>query len=105
MGQESSRRQKGDDVRRLCGLGAVMLVLGGVGAFAPAASAKIVVGQSIAGVKLGDTQARVRQVLGKPASAQGVWDYPKTLMGVVGFDSHRHVNGMWTGSPKQKTTK
>ncbi len=90
-------------MRRLCGLGAVLVVLGM--AVAPVASAKIVVGQGIAGVKVGDSQARVRQVLGKPASTEQGWDYPKTLMGVVGFDAKRHVNGIWTGSPKQKTSK
>lgn len=82
-----------------------MLVLGGVGALAPAASASIVVGRSIDGVKLGDSQARVRQVLGKPASTAQGWDYLKGLEGRVSFDAHGHVRGIWTGSPKQKTSR
>jgi len=97
-------------MRRLCGLGAVLVVLGA--ALAPAASAKIVVGQGIAGVKLGDTQARVRHLLGKPDDVQApdrqghsTWGYQRGLMGRVSFDKKRHVDGIWTGSKKQKTSK
>jgi len=92
-------------VKRLFGLGAVMLVLVGAAAFTPAASASIVVGKSIDGVKLGDTQARVLQVLGQPDSREHGWDYLRGLEGRVSFDSHKRVGGIWTGSRQQKTSK
>jgi hypothetical protein len=71
----------------------------------------ITVGQRIDGVKLGDTEAHVRAVLGKPSYCEPcgkrdlVWGFQKTLVGRVGFDPHGHANGMWTASPTQATSK
>src|ERR1700723_1349065 len=55
------------DARRLLGLVAVFGLLASAAIMASTAQAKIVVGQSIAGVKLGDTEAQVRQLIGKPS--------------------------------------
>jgi hypothetical protein len=50
-------------MRRLLGPVAVIGVLAGIMAAAPAADAKIIAGQSIAGVKLGATKAQVKAAL------------------------------------------
>ena len=79
---------------------------------APVAHASIVVGQGIAGVKLGDSEAQVTQILGPPSlqqppDSQGVtsWNYTKApLLGVVSF-TNGDATGMWTASKKQKTSK
>jgi hypothetical protein len=73
------------------------------------AQASIVVGKSIDGIKLGETEAQVTQALGVPAyktpeGSETSWGYPKTLEGRVGFKSG-HVVGMWTASKSQKTNK
>jgi hypothetical protein len=51
---------------------AVLLVLSSAGIMvaAPAALASIVIGQSVAGVKLGDTEAQVTAILGPPTSKE-----------------------------------
>jgi hypothetical protein len=81
---------------------------------APLASAAIVVGQGMAGVKLDQTEAEVQAVLGTPIykapyeTPEGKvtsWGYPNTLMGRVGFDASGHVTGLWTSSRKEKTSK
>jgi hypothetical protein len=87
-----------------------LLLSAGLMATASTAEAKIVVGQSIDGIKLGDTQAHVEQVLGPPAykyEANGgsSWGYPTTLLGRVGLDSTHHVNAIWTASKRQKTSQ
>lgn len=95
-------------MRRLFGPVAVIGVLAGSG-LVPAASANIVIGQSIDGIKLGETQAQVQQQLGPPGykepGNENVWGYPTTFEGRIGFDTTLHVGGMWTLSQKQKTNK
>ena len=82
-----------------------------VGLLASIAQAKIVIGQSVAGVKLGDSQAQVQQQLGTPAYTMpepknGIqWGFPAVFMGRVSFDATLHVRGMWTASKRQKTNK
>lgn len=95
--------------RLTCGLatvGALMLVL------AATAAATIVVGEGIAGVRLGDSQRQVEKLLG-PAPYKSPqeykhetsWGYSAPFEGRVGFDPQLHVNGMWTASKHQKTSK
>ncbi len=99
--------------KRLLGAAAVIGLLSSAGimAAAPAALAKIVIGQSIAGVKLGDTEAQVRRLVGKPFACEPcsmkekVWRYERGFEGVIAFDSHGRLQSMWTGSKKQKTSK
>ncbi len=89
-----------------------LLLSAGLMTAAPAASASIVIGQSIAGVKLNDSEAQVEQALGSPTLKQppdsqgGVsWNYAKLpLMGVVSFTGGT-ITGMWTISKRQKTSK
>jgi hypothetical protein len=90
----------------------VIAVLAGAGVLTSAASASIVVGQSIDGVKLGETQAQVRAQLGKPSytdppdsKGNSDWGYTKGLLGRVGFDSTLRVDAVWTASSKQQTSK
>jgi|HubBroStandDraft_6_1064221.scaffolds.fasta_scaffold73749_2 hypothetical protein len=88
-----------------------LLLSGAIMAAAPVAEAKIVVGQGIAGVKLGDTQAQVKRLIGKPSSCspcgkpEVLWHYEKGFEGVVAFDSSGRVKSMWTASNQQKTSK
>lgn len=94
----------------------VVVVLGvltsaGITVAVPTASAKIVIGQSIAGVKLGDTEAQVRQLIGKPSECslcnktETVWNYEKGFEGKVSFDAQGRVKAMYTASRRQKTSK
>jgi hypothetical protein len=72
----------------------------------PDASAKIVVGQGIAGVKLGESEAQVRKQLGKPRYVQPPgWGYGNPLGGWVGFDFQQRVNDIWTTSRRQRTNR
>jgi hypothetical protein len=85
-------------------------VAGGVLVAAPAAQAKILLGQSIDGIKLGEREAQVTARLGAPSfkmpNSEGAsWGYPKGLEGRIGFDHSGRVNGMWTASRHQKTNK
>jgi hypothetical protein len=80
-------------------------------AVASPASAQIVVGVGIDGVKLGQTEAQVRQALGAPgytmpatSGGESSWGYPKTLEGRVGFKAGKVV-AMWTIAKHQKTSK
>jgi hypothetical protein len=71
---------------------------------APGAFATIVVGQGIAGVKLGESQTQVRKLLGKPRYIQPPgWGYGNPLGGWVGFDFNHRVNDIWTTSRRQTT--
>ncbi|MEA2371083.1 MAG: hypothetical protein QOH12_1477 [Solirubrobacteraceae bacterium] len=74
------------------------------------ATAKIVVGQSLAGVRLDDSKARVKSLLGRPncqscGSGKVVWSFGAPLIGSVGFDSRGRVDGVSTSSAHQSTTK
>lgn len=89
----------------------VVLVVLSIMAAAPPALANIVVGQSVAGVKLGDTEAQVKRLVGKPSACEPcgkpetLWRYARGFEGVITFDSTGRVKGMWTGSKAQKTNK
>jgi hypothetical protein len=81
-------------------------------AVASSAEAKIVIGHSVDGIKLGDTQARVEKVLGHPSRCDpscGVkattWAYYEGFSGHITFNGTGRVQGMWTGSQSQKTAK
>lgn len=108
----------GMGTRRVRGFLTVLGVLAGLMVAAPAALATIVVGQGIAGVKLGDSEAQVKQVLGKPSSicstcnssTPNEWWYNtgrigRNFFGPIDFDSTGHVMGMFTGSGSQMTSK
>jgi hypothetical protein len=87
---------------------AVILAL----ALASAAQAKIVVGQSIARVQLGDSEAQVEAVLGaatfqRPPDFEGnvEWEYDKApLDGAMSFKGGA-LMGLWTDSKLQKTSE
>jgi hypothetical protein len=77
---------------------------------ATTASATIVVGQSIDGIKFGQSEAEVQQALGTPTckmpeGSSSSWCYPTGLMGRVGFDAGGQVSSIWTSSRAQKTNK
>ncbi len=82
-------------------------------ALAPVAQANIVIGQSIAGVKLGDSEAQVTAVLGPPASKEsagpaypGVVNiYYPTSVGLHFTMTNGRVSGALIFSKKQKTNK
>jgi hypothetical protein len=101
------------NMRRPLGLVAVIGVLAGIIAAAPVASANIVVGQSIASVKLGDSQSQVKAVLGSPTLEQPPdyqgnveWNYAKPpLLGAMSFATNGEMIGFWTSSKQQKTNK
>jgi hypothetical protein len=81
-------------------------------ASAPTALANIVIGQSIAGLKLGSSEAQIIKILGQPTLKQQPdyqgnveWNYAKPpLLGALGL-THGRLNGMWTSSKRQKTSK
>jgi len=89
-----------------------LLLTAGVLAVAPAALAKIVIGQGIAGVKLGDSETQVEGVLGSPTLKQPSsyngsveWNYGKPpLLGAMSFVKG-DLTGLWTSSKQQKTGK
>ena len=67
-----------------------------------AAQATIVIGQSIAGVKLGDSTAQVKQILGKPTKNElGSFFYSGLRINI----EHGKVAGILSFSKKQKTSK
>ncbi|HXA54878.1 MAG TPA: hypothetical protein VNV37_08395, partial [Solirubrobacteraceae bacterium] len=88
-----------------------VLLSAGITVAAPTASAKVVIGQSIAGVKLGATEAQVRRLVGKPSAcepcskSERLWRYARGFEGIIIFDSAGRVKGMWTGSEAQATSK
>jgi hypothetical protein len=82
-----------------------LLLAAGVLAVAPSALASVVIGQSIAGVKLGDSEAQVRQVLGAPSSnLDGSFLYPTSVGLRIAF-RHGRVSGVLSFSKKQRTSK
>ena len=84
-------------------------------AMAPAlASAAIVAGRGIAGVKLGDTSARVVAVLGKPTSVQKhpggeenwLWSTgPIDWVTIRAKGAQKRVEGIETSDPRQRTSR
>ena len=75
-----------------------------------AAEAKVVLGQGIAGVSLGDTKSHVVHLFGagKFCSSSGSetsCNYRGALEGRVSFNTHGRVVDLFTGSCKQRTTK
>jgi hypothetical protein len=97
--------------RRLLGLVAVLGLLSSAAIMAAApAGATIVVGQGIAGVAVGDTEAQVETAIGPPGfnehiEGMTIWKYPKGFEGVITFDSQLRVKDMWTASKQQRTNK
>jgi hypothetical protein len=91
------------------------VVLTPVAADAKARVVGIVPGQSIGGVKLGDTPAQVKHALGKPSSCTPLschatsltWDYEHESRGFEGKVSFNHgrVDAMWTTSNRLMTSK
>ena len=82
-----------------------LLLAGSALAAVPTASAKIVEGQSVAGVKLGDSKAQVKQVLGKPSKTDPTDFFYPTSVGLRVHFKGGKVDGMLSFSKKQKTTK
>jgi hypothetical protein len=87
-------------------------LLGAATGLPSAASANIVAGQGIAGVTLGMTQAEVEGVTGAPTLKEPpdfegnvAWKYATGFEGAVGFNKALVVDGMWTDSKSQKTSK
>jgi hypothetical protein len=82
-------------------------------AVAPIAEANIVIGQSIAGVKLGDSEAQVTAALGPPANKEnagpaypGVVNiYYPTSVGLHFSMTNGRVGDVLSFSKKQKTSK
>jgi hypothetical protein len=64
---------------------------------------RIVVGEGMAGVRLGESKQSVAAVLGKPnAIVPPYWDYNRGLEGRVAVE-HNRVTDIWTRSPTQRT--
>ncbi len=99
--------------RLVVAVGVALTAMGAIGVLlSSTASANIIVGQSIGGVKLGMTQAEVEAVTGPPGFKEPpdfegriAWKYPAGFDGVVGFDRELRVDAMWTDSKLQKTSK
>jgi hypothetical protein len=102
-------------MRRSINVMAVLLVLSSAGIMvaAPAALASIVIGQGVAGVKLGDTEAQVTAILGPPTSKESAGpaypgvvniSYP-TSVGLHFTLTNGRVSGALFFSKKQKTSK
>lgn len=77
----------------------------GVLVVAPIALANVVIGQSIAGVKLGDSKAQVKKVLGSPSSSSATSFVYPTKIGLRVSFQHGQVSGVLSFSKKQKTAK
>jgi hypothetical protein len=101
-----NRHQRSINVRRSSIVAVLGLLLtAGVLAAAPAALANIVIGQSIAGVKLSATKAQVKKVLGPPTSSDPTNFFYPTSVGLrINFKSGR-VGAILSFSKKQKTAK
>jgi hypothetical protein len=102
-------------MRRRINVMAVLLVLSSAGSMvaAPAALANIVIGQSIAGVQLGASEAQMTAILGPPMSKEsagplypGVVNiYYPTSVGLHFSMTNGRVSGALIFSKKQKTNK
>lgn len=78
----------------------------GSGVLPVAAAAAIVPGRGIAGVRIGESEARVRATLGRPRKVvPPTWAYGKPLDGLVGFGHGGRVNYVSTISRAQKTNR
>jgi hypothetical protein len=85
----------------------------GLLAFAPSALANIVIGQSVAGVKLGASEAQVTAVLGAPERKESAGSaypgvvniYYPTSVGLHFTMTNGRVSGALIFSKKQKTNK
>jgi hypothetical protein len=108
-GHRSAGSRLGAGRSLLSGAAVAMLVL----ALAPVAQANIVIGQSIAGVKLGDSEAQVTAVLGPPTSKESAGPaypgivniYYPTSVGLHFTMQSGRVFGVLSFSKKQKTSK
>jgi hypothetical protein len=99
-------------MRRSISVVAVLgLLSAAIMAAASAAEAKIVVGQGIAGVKIGQTPTQVEGMLGSPtfkqppSQALTAWDYHRSPLDLQVDFTHGHVSGMWTAAKQQRTSK
>jgi hypothetical protein len=102
-------------MRRSINVLPVLLVLSSAGIMvgAPSALASIVIGQSIAGVKLGDSEAQVTAVLGAPERKESAGSaypgvvnlYYPTSVGLHFSVTNGRVFGVLDFSKKQKTNK
>jgi hypothetical protein len=73
-------------------------------AFPHEAEARILPGRGIAGVRIGNSEARVRGLLGSPQTVvPPTWVYGSPLKGRVGFDHSRRVDDLSTTSHHQRT--
>lgn len=78
---------------------------------AGSAAAKVVEGQGIAGVRLGDSMAKVQQTIGRAEEARSCgrgctnWGYAEGFQGVVNFGRDRQVASMFSHSKQQRTAK
>ncbi len=77
----------------------------------PAAAAKVVEDQGIAGVQLGDSMAKVQQTIGRAEDARScgrgctTWGYTSGFQGVVNFGRDRRVASMFSHDERQRTAK
>jgi hypothetical protein len=100
-------------MRRRISVVGVLGLLAGLMAAVPVANAKVILGQSIAGVKLGESQSQVTAQLGTPTLMQPPatngsveWNYAKApLFGAVTFAASGELIGLWTISKRQKTAQ
>jgi hypothetical protein len=100
-------------MRRSISIVAILGLFVSVGTLAlvPAAFAKIVIGQGVAGVSIGQSPAQVEGVLGSPTfkqpPSQGLtaWDYHKSPLDLQVDFTGGSVIGMWTTAPQQRTSK
>jgi hypothetical protein len=91
------------------GSAGVIAALAITATLAAVADAKVVVGQGIAGVRLGDSRATVQHVFGKgrfcsSGNGETSCDYGRALQGRVSFDQQGRVVDLFTGSCKQRTS-
>jgi hypothetical protein len=100
-------------LRSGAGTGAATLLL--LASVSTSAEAAIIPGHGVAGVKLGDSSAQVRAILGKPATVQHNgggeqnWLYATNLVDwvtlVAAERGRTTVEGIETSDPKQKTSR
>ncbi len=82
-----------------------LLTSAAIMAIAPIAEANIVIGRSIAGVRLGDSEAQVAALLGPPTSNENnSLFYPSSIGLRIGMNAGR-VDDVLSFSKKQKTSK